>query len=166
MSDREPVTVIQTPVRLEYDYTPGAALSEGLRALVDARILGQRCPRCGKVYVPPKGSCPRCGVVCEGTIEIADTGIVTMFCIVDIPFAGQAVECPYVSAAVLLDGADIPILHLIQEVDAHDVRMGMRVQAVWRPAGEREPTMGAIEYFKPTGEPDVPLDQVLERIHG
>jgi hypothetical protein len=162
----DPVTVIQTPIRLEYDYTPGVAASEGLRALVDKRVLGQKCPRCEKVYVPPKGSCPRCGIACEGTLELPDTGVVTMFCIVDIPFAGQAVECPYVSASVVFDGADIAILHLLQEVDPSQVRMGMRVQAVWKPDGEREPSMTSIAYFKPTGEPDAPLDQIMERIRG
>lgn len=163
MSD-EPVTVITTPVRLEYDFTPGIAASEGLRALTEGRILAQRCPKCQKVYVPPRGSCARCGVVCEGTFDIPDTGIVTTFCIVDIPFAGQAIECPYVSASILLDGADVSIFHLIQEVDASEVSMGMRVQAVWDP--EPQPTMQTIKHFKPTGEPNMPLAEVLERIHG
>lgn len=61
---------------------------------------------------------------------------------------------------MLLDGADIPpFLHLIQEIDVADVRMGMRVQAVWKP---REEWGGLgidnIEYFKPTGEPDADYD--------
>ena len=38
---------------------------------------------------------------------------------------------PYVCAAVLLDGADIPFIHVMQECALEDVRMGMRVQAVW-----------------------------------
>ena len=163
MSD-EPVTVITTPIRLEYDFTPGIAASEALRALTKGRILAQRCPKCQKVYVPPRGACARCGVACEGTFEVADTGIVTTFCIVDIPFAGQAVECPYVSASILLDGADTSIFHLLQEVDPSIVTMGMRVRAVWD--DEPKPTMQTIRYFKPTGEPDMPLAEVLERIHG
>jgi uncharacterized OB-fold protein len=72
--------------------------------------------------------------------------------VVNIPFAGQAVECPYVSATVLLDGADIGIFHLIQEIPAHDVRMGLRVEPVWE--DELQPTLESIKYFKPTGEAD------------
>ena len=45
----------------------------------------------------------------------------------NVPFAGQAVEIPYVCASVLLDGANIALFHLIQEVPSEEVRMGMRV---------------------------------------
>ena len=64
--------------------------------------------------------------------------------------SGQAVECPYVSASVLLDGADIPLFGLIQEIPWEEVRMGLRVEAVW--ADELKPSMEAIRYFKPVGE--------------
>jgi len=63
-----------------------------------------------------------------------------------------------------LDGADIPLGHLIQEVPAEEVRMGMRVKAEWRPESERTPSMDTIKYFKPTGEPDAPIDDVLKRM--
>ena len=41
---------------------------------------------------------------------------------------------------------------LIQEVPIEEVRMGLRVEAVW--ADELGPTMSSIKYWKPTGEPD------------
>lgn len=160
----EPVKIMPAPIRLEYAYTPGVASSAFLRAIAEGRILGQRCTSCGKVYVPPRNLCPRCGIALDGTIELPDTGVVTTFCVVNVPFAGQAVECPYVSASVLLDGADTPIFHLIHGVAAGEARMGMRVRAVWAPAGEREPTMASIRHFEPTGEPDEPLEAVLARM--
>jgi len=114
------------------------------------------CPSCSKVYVPPRGSCPTCGVPTKEQVELAGTGIVTTFCVVNIPFAGQAVECPYVSASILLDGADIPLFSLIQEIPFDQVRMGLRVEAVW--ADELRPTLESIKYFKPTGEPDAEFE--------
>lgn len=143
----KPVGRIDVPIRLRYAYTPGLAQSVFLRALRERRILGQRCPACEQVYVPPKGLCARDGIPLEGTIELPDTGVVTTFCIVNIPFAGQAVDCPYVSASITFDGADIPIFHLVQEVDPAEVHMGMRVRAVW--SEQREPSMQSIRYFKP-----------------
>ncbi len=71
---------------------------------------------------------------------------------------------PYVSASILLDGADIPLFHLVQEVDAHDVRMGMRVEAVWVPRDELAPSMNSIRYFRPTGEPDAPFESYREHL--
>jgi hypothetical protein len=157
----EPVTGFTSPLRLEYTYTPGLAASRFLQRIAEKKILGQRCPSCSKVYVPPRGSCPRCGVPTEEEVPVSDTGTVTTFCIVNIPFAGS-VPVPYVSAHILLDGADIPLMSLIQEVPAEDVRMGMRVKAVWVPDEELAPTLKSIKYFAPAGEPDVPVEKVLE----
>ena len=66
------------------------------------RILGERCPVCRKVYVPPRGSCPTDGVPTSEQVELAHTGIVTTFCVVNVQFYGQAMELPYVCATVLL----------------------------------------------------------------
>lgn len=144
--------IVERPVKLDYTYTAGRAQSRFLQGITERRLIGERCPSCSKVYVPPRGSCPTCGVPTAEQVELPGTGTVTTFCVVNIPFAGQAVECPYVSATVLLDGADIGIFHLIQEIPADEVRMGLRVEPVWR--DEIQPTLESIKYFKPTGEPD------------
>jgi len=69
---------------------------------------------------------------------------------------------PYVCAQVLLDGADITTTFLLQEVEAGDVRMGMRVAAVWVEPAERGPTLASIRYFRPTGEPDAAYESYRE----
>ena len=56
-------------------------------------------------------------------IELSHVGTVTTFCIVNVPFLGQKIQPPYVSAYVLLDGADIAFLHLILGCDADEVRI-------------------------------------------
>ena len=117
---------------------------------------GQRCPACGKVYVPPRAACPTDGVPTAGEVELPDTGTVTTFCVVNVPFRGQRVPTPYVAAAIVLDGADIPFQHLILGCDPGDVRMGMRVTAVWRPRDQWGTTVENIGHFRPTGEPDAP----------
>lgn len=63
---------------------------------------------------------------------------------------------------MLLDGSDIPFLHLILDAAADEVRMGMRVRAVWVPDDERELSMGSISHFRPTGEPDAEYDTYRE----
>ena len=59
-----------------------------------------------------------------------------------MPFAGQSIEIPYICAQVLLDGADISFMGLIQEIPAAEVRMGLRVEAVWVAPDERGPDHG------------------------
>ena len=88
--------------------------------------------------MPPRSACPADGTPTAEEIELADTGTITTFCIVNVPFLGQKITPPYVSAYVLLDGADIAFLHLILDIPADEVRMGMRVKAVWKPEDEWE----------------------------
>ena len=158
------ISTIGTPIRLDYTYTAGTASSRFLTTLADRRLVGQRCPECRKVYIPPRGSCPTCAVPTEEEVELAHRGTVTSFCIVRVPYPGQQIKPPYVSASILLDGADIPFYHLIQEMQAEDVRMGLRVEAVWREPEERGPTAESIRYFRPTGEPDAAYDSYKDHL--
>lgn len=156
-------TTLITPVALDYVYAASPEESAFFRGMEQGRILGQTCPACGKVYVPPRGACPVDGVPTTDEVELAGTGTVTTFCIVNVPFMGQKIKPPYVSAYVLLDGADIAFLHLILDVPAEEVRMGMRVKAVWRPRDEWGTTIENISHFAPTGEPDA--DYETYKVH-
>jgi hypothetical protein len=159
-----PHGVVPRPIRLDYTYTTGEAAARFLRAIQQKKLIGQRCPNCAKVYIPPRGSCPTCGVPTRDDVEVKDTGTVTTFCIVNIPFPGMAVKPPFAAASVLLDGADIAIFHLIQEIPADEVRMGLRVKAVWVPDSDLTPTMESIAHFKPSGEPDAPYDSYKDQL--
>jgi uncharacterized OB-fold protein len=159
-----PVTVVTIPVELRVQHTASIQETSYLLGLQQGRLLGQRCPVCRKVYIPPRGACPVDGVPTVEEVELPDRGTVTTFCIVNVPFYGQKITPPYVAAYVLLDGADIAFLHLILECPADEVRMGMRVEGVWKPREEWEPALQNIEYFRPSGEPDAPYDTYKEHL--
>ena len=144
MSDA-PITKLKAPVHLRYTIHAGRDLTRFLRAIADGRLVGKRCSECRKVYVPPRGACPTCGIPMQDDVEVADKGTITTFCVVNVPFEGQTMKLPYVYASVLLDGADLPILHLI-EMPADQARMGMRVKARWR--AERVGAIGDIACFE------------------
>jgi uncharacterized protein len=156
--DRDPVTVQVAPSSIEIQHTASLPESAFLRGLEEGKLLGARTGKDGKVYFPPKEADPATGLELDNFVELPDKGTVTTFAIINIPFAGQRIKPPYVAAYVLLDGADIAFLHLVQEIDASEVRMGMRVQAVWKPREEWGLGIDNIEYFKPTGEPDADYD--------
>jgi len=158
------VTMVVTPVSLDYLYAASPEESAFFRGLAEGRILGQRCPVCRKVYVPPRGACPVDGVPTTDEVELPPTGTVTTFCIVNVPFLGQRITPPYVSAYVLLDGADIAFLHLVLGCEASEVRMGMRVEAVWKPRAEWGTTIENIDHFRPTGEPDADYETYRQHL--
>jgi uncharacterized OB-fold protein len=160
----DPVTGIVTPVTLDYLYAASPEESAFYRGLAEGRIVGQRCPACHKVYVPPRSACPVDGVATTDEVELGHAGTVTTFCIVNVPFLGQKITPPYVSAYILLDGADIAFLHLILDIPAEEVRMGMRVEAVWKPREEWGTTIENISHFRPTGEPDADYETYRQHL--
>jgi uncharacterized protein len=160
----ERVRSIRAPARLDYTFIAGGATSRFLRGLAEKKILGQRCPKCGKVYVPARGACPTDGVPTAEMVDLPHVGTVTTFCVVNVQFYGQAMDLPYVSALILLDHSDIPLMHLIQEVPYDQVHMGMRVEAVWVPDADLGPTLESIRYFRPNGEPDADYETYKDNV--
>jgi uncharacterized OB-fold protein len=160
----EPVEMVSTPVALHYQHAASPQETSYLLGLEQGRLVAQRCPACRKVYIPPRGACPTDGVPTEEEVELPDRGMVTTFCIVNVPFLGQRITPPYVAAYVLLDGADIAFLHLVLGCAADEVRMGMRVEAVWRPRDEWGHTLQNIDHFRPTGEPDAAYETYAEHL--
>ena len=154
MSD--PVTIVETPIRLHYSYTPGVAASRFLRSITTGELVGQRCAKCGKVYVPPRGACSMCGVATEEEVRLTGRGTVATFGVTNVP--GRDLPAPYVTAWILLDGADITSIFLLREVEPQDVHLGMRVEPVWCDEADRGTTLENIRYYRPTGEPDAPYD--------
>lgn len=145
----------------------GAALAEG-------RITGHRCPSCALVYVPPKGFCPICTVPTGPGDEVAvsDRGIVTSWTVLTpIQYSGQEERHDYALASILLEGADGTVgQQRLVEVALDEIRMGLRVEAVWAPEDEREPDdrgygLGtAVSGWRPTGEDDAPPEAYREHV--
>ena len=151
----EPVAIVTTPISLAYRYTAGAASSRFLEGTRRRTLLGRRCSRCAKVYMPPRGACSMCGApYTEEDVPVADVGTITTFAVVNVPFASRTVELPYACVEVRFDGADITSQFLLQGCPIQDARMGMRVRAHWRDDDELEPNLGNIEYVEPVDEPD------------
>jgi len=158
--DTAPVKAIVTPTRLVYEFSAVGAQAEFLTKLAQGKLVGQRCPECRKVYCPPSGNCPRCGVATTDWVDVADRGTVTTFCIVRVPSENIDIKLPYCAANIILDGSDLPFIGLLQECEPKDVRIGMRVEAVWAPRETWGPTFENIRWFRPSGEPDVPVEKL------
>ncbi len=161
---KEPVKYVDSHVRLPYHYVAGDYRARQLRAFKDKKILGSKCSKTGKVFIPPIANSPESFAPCTEFVALEGRGVVTTFCIVNIPVIGRDLQLPYVAASVALDGAAISIFALIQECKPEEARMGMRVEAVWKPDGERTGSFDDVLYFRPTGEPDAAPETYLNRL--
>ena len=122
------------------------------------RSSAARAPSSDDVYAASRGTDPITGDATTIEVEVQDSGVITTFCVVNIPGLSElAPEIPYVSAQILLDGANNTFFGLIRGVPVDDVHMGMRVKAKW--ADELKPDHTSILWWEPTGEPDEEYDR-------
>ena len=159
--DSEPLghlDVAVIPVGIDYVIRAGATQSSSDILSVGGSGSPLACQRAG---LDPARGVLRQRSRCVEEVEVKSSGVVTTFSVIRIEFPGQRLKPPYVCAAILLDGADVPLIHLVGG-DPDAVRMGMRVRAVW--TDEPAASMEAIRYFEPTGEPDAPFEDYAEHL--
>jgi uncharacterized OB-fold protein len=129
-------------------YAAGGVGSQFLIALRDKKkIMGTRCPTCNRVYVPARSVCKDCFGQLDEWVEVSDKGTLLTYTVCQQSSRVQPVEPPIVYGIIQLDGADTGIVHMLGEVDLEQLRIGMRVQAVFKE--KREASILDIKYFKP-----------------
>ncbi len=141
--------VVEGKLALPYTYFAGRLGSTFLTTLRDqARIMGVRCDKCGKVFLPPRQTCERClEDIRDKWVALESTGVVVNFTVVRQQDKHLPRKTPYVLGMIKLDGADTPIVHIVEGVDPDKISEGMRVKAIFAP--ESEPSILLINHFEP-----------------
>ncbi len=144
---------------------PVARRARFLRGIAEGKILGQRCPSAGSVYVPPRGACPRCAVPTEEEVEVADKGTVTTFCIVRVPSENLTFDAAVrVRRACCSTAPTSRSSTCCRSARSRTCAWACACEAVWAPKAELAPTHESIRYFQPIGEPDAPYDSYKEHL--
>lgn len=132
-----------------YTWDAGIAMGRFLRELKAGRIVGTRCSSCARVLVPPRMFCEHCFQPADGWVPVQDTGTIVTFSICYVTWDMVRVKEPQIPCVIAIDGSSGGLMHLLGEVKPEDIKVGMRVKAVWKPAAERTGAITDILYFKP-----------------
>ena len=173
-----PVDAMEMDCDLTYVDNTSPSTLIWMRSLLDGKLIGQTCPVCNRTYVGPRGLCCVDAIELDEShlVDVPDRGVVTNFTIITpTPYPGQTETEPFVRCSILLDGTDAVLnQQSILELPASEVRVGMHVECVWAPPEERNvEDVGnrgwgvggdCIRGFRPTGEPDEPAENYVERM--
>ena len=147
MESKEPL-VVPGQIVMPYKYYAGTFASRFLSELRDnKRILGVRCPRCQRVYVPPRAICYQCFGNLDQWVELGLAGTVLSHTTVRYKLPVHPAEAPFSYAVIKLDGADSGFVHMLGELEPAKVTTGLRVEAVFKE--ERVGDILDIKYFRP-----------------
>ena len=147
---RSAVGSVDDALDITYTWDPGEAMGAFLEGLRDGRIVATHCVSCERTLVPPRKFCERCFRPTDRWEEVAATGLVETFSICHVSWDMRDLDPPELPAVIRLDGAsDGGFLHKLGDVEPDDIRVGMAVEAVWRPLEERTGSILDIAYFRP-----------------
>ncbi len=140
--------------KIQYAWDTGEAIGRYLAELKNGRLIARRCNRCQRNLIPPRMFCERCFRTTDDWVFVQDTGKVNTFSLCYVSWDVQRLKVPEIPAVIEIDGAfpGAGILHKLGNVKPKDVRVGLRVRAVWRPAAERTGSITDIKYFEPMKE--------------
>ena len=105
----------ETP--MPYEWSAGLWGSLFFREIREhGRFTGIRCPKCGKVYVPPRRVCGPCFEELHDVVPLGDMGTIVAFSTVNYPFVDPATgsqrPIPYTYGYIKIDGADNIFSHI------------------------------------------------------
>ncbi|MBF0117833.1 MAG: OB-fold domain-containing protein [Desulfobacterales bacterium] len=156
--------IVEGKLALPYQYFAGRTGSKFLVTLRDQKkIMGVRCNKCEKVFIPPRSTCEKCfSNISENWVELKPTGTVTGFTVVRYEEPHQPIKPPYILALIKLDGADTPFPHIVKGVPISKMTTGLRVKAVF--AKKTTSTIMDIDHFRPDQKPKVQIGYTYEEL--
>ncbi|MCP4755902.1 MAG: hypothetical protein GY866_34005 [Proteobacteria bacterium] len=136
---------------MPFAYSAGCYTSRFLVEIRDnKKFFGVRCPKCGKVYCPPKKICGPCFQEMKEPVEVGPQGTIRNFTIVRFTFVdpqtGLTKPTPYGYGFLQLDGADSILPHFIAYENEADVKVGARIEAVFKE--DRTGSVSDIKHFR------------------
>jgi len=136
---------------VEYDWDSGVAISAYLDGLKEGKLLASFSPGTNRTVVPPRTFDELSWTPINDLRELPGTGTVNTFSLSMVNWDATRRDEPLMPAVIELDGASpgMGILHLLDDVEPNDVEIGMKVEAVWKPAAEREGAITDLLYFRP-----------------
>jgi len=123
----------RTDVEQAFDYSAGRYVSRFLIEMRDnKKIIGIKCPKCNRVYAPPKKICDPCFVEMSEPVEVGPGGVIRNCTTLHAPFVdpetGVQRPVPYAFGNVQLDGSDSLLQNYLEADDPAKIKVGARVE--------------------------------------
>jgi len=123
--------------------------------LLEGKLYGTKCPKCGLVYCPPRAHCfnPPCRLQETTWVELPKKGEVHAHTVMTIAWPSMAHLQPLVGAMVRIDGTNTCLPMTMRDIDPEKVNIGLKVNIVI----SKQPKGDLLDvYATPAEEPKAP----------
>ena len=135
--------VLKRTISVKQRFATGPVMGKFLNALKQKKLIGNKCPSCGRIQLPPREVCAVCRVSADEWVEVGPKGQVRymeyVYYASPDPLTGETRETPYGMVNILLDGCggNDTFAHLIRRDQMDLIKngsnevAGTRVRPVW-----------------------------------
>ena len=124
-------------VQADYNFWVGKYMDKFYDGLESKQVLGNRCPTCNRVFVPPRKVCGNCFKTIDFSnnwVKLKDTGTLRNFTTTRIAVseAGKKKTSEAIPIGMVqFDGSDTSVVYPLLDVQEKDLTIGLKVQVVW-----------------------------------
>ncbi len=123
-------------VRAEFTFWVGKYMDKFYDNLENKKIVGNKCPKCSDVFVPPRQVCGKCNEIIkleENWVDLPDEGTLTNYTITKIKVTERNTRKmkETIVGLVQIDGSNTAIIYKLLNIEPAEVKIGMKLKIEW-----------------------------------
>ena len=124
-------------VRADFSFWVGLYMDKFYDSLENKKIIGNKCTKCEKVFVPPRKICGECNETIHldnNWVNLPDTGMLQNYTITHYRVSDRTArkaKNPQIIGMVQIDGSDTAIVYRLLKIEPEEVKIGMKVKIEW-----------------------------------
>jgi len=134
-------------VRAEFNFWVGLYMDKFYDALKEQKVIGNKCPKCGDVFCPPRKICGKCNETIsleENWVDLPSTGTLinwtaTPYKVSDRGSRGAGKK-PAAVGMVQIDGSNTAIVYRLLKMELDEIKTGMKVAIEWNAKSKGAPS--------------------------
>ena len=136
MSQNKLIVANKGMVRADFTFWVGQYLDKFFDNLENKKIVGNKCPKCDDVFVPPRKICGKCNVVIpidQNWVELPDTGTLVNYTITPYRVNDRTHRKAkdLLLGMIQIDGSNSSIVYRLLNLEPSEVKIGMKVKIEW-----------------------------------
>jgi len=146
MSEDKIVVANKGLIRAEFAFWVGQYMDKFYDALESKKIIGNKCPKCGDVFVPPRKICGKCNEkisLDQNWVDLPEFGTLKNYTITYYKIndrSSRKVKKPQIIGMVQIDGSNTAIVYRLLDIEPKEVKIGMKVKVEWEEKAKGDPS--------------------------
>ena len=121
----------------EFNFWVGKYMDKFYDNLINKKIVGNKCPKCSKVFVPPRKICNKCKKIIEldqNWVDLPETGTLINYTMTPyrVSQEGKIKEKELLSIGMMqIDGSNTSIMGKLLNIEPENIKQGMKLKIEW-----------------------------------